>query len=67
MADPVRSRLSGRPKVPICAVHNFSILVTAMLPFIVYFIRRKRAFVWSPALDLSDPYVAAALVPMTHS
>jgi hypothetical protein len=38
-----------------------------MLSLIVYFTRRKRAFVWSPALDLSDPYVAAALVPMTHS
>ena len=38
-----------------------------MLLFIVYFARRKRRFVWSPALDLSDPYVAAALVPMSHS
>jgi hypothetical protein len=38
-----------------------------MLPFIVWFFRRKRAFVWSPDLDLSDPYVAAALAPMTHS
>jgi hypothetical protein len=38
-----------------------------MLPFIVYFMRRKRRFVWSPDVDLSDPYVAAALAPMTHS
>jgi hypothetical protein len=38
-----------------------------MLPFIVSFLRRKRGFVWSPDLDLSDPYVAAALAPMTHS
>jgi hypothetical protein len=40
-----------------------------MLPlsFVVYLLRRKRKFVWSPAVDLSDPYVAAALAPMTHS
>jgi hypothetical protein len=38
-----------------------------MLPFIVYLLRRKRRFAWSPDLDLSDPYVAAALAPMTHS
>jgi hypothetical protein len=38
-----------------------------MLPFIVYLFRRRRRFVWSPDLDLSDPYVAAALAPMTHS
>jgi hypothetical protein len=37
-----------------------------MVSFIVYFARRKRRFVWSPALDLRDPYVACALVPMTH-
>ena len=38
-----------------------------MLPFIVFLARRKRRFVWSPAVDLRDPYVAAALVPMIHS
>ena len=38
-----------------------------MLPFIVSFFQRKRAFVWAPAVDLSDPQVAAALAPMTHS
>jgi hypothetical protein len=38
-----------------------------MLPFIVYLFRRKRSFAWRPDLDLSDPYVAAALAPMTHS
>jgi hypothetical protein len=38
-----------------------------MLPFIIYLFRRERRFVWSPAVDLSDPYVAAALAPMTHS
>ena len=37
------------------------------LSFIVYLLGRKRDFVWSPAVDLSDPYVAAALAPMTHS
>jgi hypothetical protein len=35
--------------------------------FVVYLFGHKRAFRWSPALDLSDPYVAAALAPMTHS
>lgn len=38
-----------------------------MLSFLVYFARRKRAFHWSPSVDLSDPYVAAALAPVTHS
>ena len=38
-----------------------------MLSFFIYFARRKRAYVWKPALDLSDPYVAAALAPMNHS
>lgn len=38
-----------------------------MLPFIIYLMRRKRRFVWAPDVDLSDPYVAAALAPMTHS
>jgi hypothetical protein len=42
-------------------------LVTVMLPFIVSFFQRKRRFAWSPSVDLSDPYVAAALAPMTHS
>ena len=41
--------------------------VTAMLPLIISLFRRERRFAWSPALDLSDPYVAAALAPMTHS
>jgi hypothetical protein len=57
----------------ICAVHNNSccrlgrLSVTVMLSFIVFFARRKRGFVWMPALDLSDPQVAAALVPMMNS
>jgi len=38
-----------------------------MLLFFVYFLNRKRAFHWSPAVDLSDPYIAAALAPGTHS
>ena len=37
------------------------------LSFVVYFFKRKPAFAWSPSVDLSDPYVAAALAPMTHS
>jgi hypothetical protein len=37
------------------------------LAFVIHMFRRKRAFVWSPSVDLSDPYVAAALAPMTHS
>ena len=37
------------------------------LSLVVYLFRHKRRFVWSPAVDLSDPYVAAALAPMTHS
>ena len=37
------------------------------LSFVVYLFGHKRAFRWSPAVDLSDPYVAAALAPMTHS
>jgi hypothetical protein len=41
--------------------------VFVMLSFIVYLARRKRPFAWSPSVDLSDPYVAAALAPMTHS
>lgn len=38
-----------------------------MLSFLVYFLRRKRAFMWAPDVDLRDPFVAAALAPMTHS
>ena len=38
-----------------------------MLPFFVYFLNRKRGFVWSPAVDLSDPYIAAALAPVSYS
>ena len=38
-----------------------------MLPFFIAFLRRERRFAWQPAVDLSDPYVAAALAPMTHS
>jgi len=41
--------------------------VIVMLSFMIYFARRKRAYVWSPALDLRDPHVAAALVPMINS
>jgi hypothetical protein len=41
--------------------------VTAMLTLLIYLARRKRGFVWAPAVDLRDPYVAAALAPMTHS
>jgi hypothetical protein len=41
--------------------------MTAMLTFIVSFLQRKKGFTWSPAVDLSDPFVAAALAPMTHS
>ena len=47
-----------------------------MLTFIVSFFQRKKGFtwarrrerfVWSPAVDLSDPYIAAALAPVSHS
>jgi len=41
--------------------------VIVMLSFLIYFARRQRSYVWSPAVDLSDPYVAAALVPVMHS
>src|ERR1043165_3151503 len=51
----------------VCAVQQQHYLVTAMLPFFVYFLNRKRAFHWSPSVDLSDPYIAAALAPMSHS
>ena len=48
-------------------IHVVRPLVTDMLTFLVYLARRKRPFVWAPAVDLSDPYVAAALAPVTHS
>jgi hypothetical protein len=48
-------------------IAQFLYPVTAMLTFFIYFTRRKRAFAWSPAVDLSDPYVAAALVPTMNS
>ena len=38
-----------------------------MISLILYFARRKSAYVWKPALDLRDPQVAAALVPMMNS
>jgi hypothetical protein len=38
-----------------------------MVPILIHFFTRKRAFHWSPAVDLSDPYIAAALAPMSHS
>jgi hypothetical protein len=38
-----------------------------MLPFFVYLLKRKRAFHWSPAIDLRDPFIAAALAPVSHS
>jgi hypothetical protein len=41
--------------------------VIVMLSLLIYFTQRKRAYRWSPALDLRDPHVAAALVPMIHS
>ena len=37
------------------------------LSFVVHLLGHKRRFAWSPAVDLSDPYIAAALAPMTHS
>ena len=37
------------------------------LSFFVYFLNRKRSFVWSPCVDLSDPYIAAALAPVSYS
>ena len=67
MAAPGTLPYSSASAEPICALHNSSVPVTAMLTFLVYFTRRKRAFVWSPAVDLSDPYVAAALVPTMNS
>jgi len=71
MAEPSRFGLSARPLRTTCAVHNNLLplrLVTAMLlSFVVSFLTRKPHFAWRPDVDLSDPYVAAALAPMTHS
>jgi len=75
MADPSKFRLSGGRFGLICAPHNTfrrqsnsaPIAVIVMLSFMIYFARRKRAYVWSPALDLRDPHVAAALVPRINS
>jgi hypothetical protein len=70
MAAPARFGLLIRPcEAYLCGAqfNNVRPPVTAMLTFLVYLARRKRGFVWAPALDLSDPYVAAALAPMTHS
>jgi len=67
MADQIRFQLSGTHRRRICASHNNSYSVTVMLPFFVYFLNRKRAFHWSPAVDLSDPYIAAALTPVSYS
>jgi len=67
MADETWFQLPGIPRRPIlCAAKQLS-RVTAMLPFFVYFLNRKRAFHWSPAVDLSDPYIAAALTPVSYS
>jgi hypothetical protein len=41
--------------------------MAVMLTFLIYFASRKRPFAWTPAVDLSDPWVAAALAPVTHS
>jgi hypothetical protein len=41
--------------------------VNTMLPLLFSLFRRKRTYVWSPAVDLRDPYVAAALVPVSYS
>ena len=65
MADPTLFQLLEGRQNPIFAVHNKP--VTAMLLLLISLFRRKRAFRWSPAVDLSDPYIAAALVPMSHS
>lgn len=71
MADPGRFRF--RALGPICALHNSPRdhralnLVNAMLPLLFSLFRRKTTYVWSPDLDLRDPYVAAALVPVSYS
>jgi hypothetical protein len=41
--------------------------VNAMLPLIISLFRRKRTYAWSPAVDLRDPYIAAALTPVSYS
>jgi hypothetical protein len=38
-----------------------------MLPLLFSIFRRKRTYVWRPDLDLRDPYIAAALVPVSYS
>ena len=38
-----------------------------MLTFIIYLAPPQARLRLAPAVDLSDPYVAAALAPMTHS
>jgi hypothetical protein len=67
MADQTKFQLPGTRHCLICALHNNSHSVTVMLSYFVYFLTRKRAFRWSPAVDLSDPYIAAALAPVSHS
>lgn len=67
MAAPGTLPFSSGPARHTCALHNSFLPVTVMLTFFVYLARRKRAFAWSPAVDLSDPYVAAALVPTINS
>lgn len=66
MADPMRVGLSTLPSGHKCSA-QIQARVKTMLPLIISLFRRDRRFVWSPAVDLSDPYVAAALAPMTHS
>jgi hypothetical protein len=42
-------------------------LVKPMLPLLISLFRRKPTYAWSPAIDLSDPYIAAALTPVSYS
>jgi hypothetical protein len=58
--------LPRRQRSTLCTAQQ-TYSVTAMLPFFVYFLKRKRAFHWSPAVDLRDPFIAAALAPVSHS
>jgi len=70
MAAPVPIDLLTPPAGAYLCAAQISLVrppVIPMLTFLIYLARRKRAFVWAPAVDLSDPYVAAALAPMTHS
>ena len=68
MADPETSPFCRHPNKRICALQQIdSLRVTSMLTFLIYLARRKRGYVWAPAVDLSDPYVAAALAPVTHN